>query len=45
MKKATSLASTLKERALQAGFDLVGVAPLAAALKDLEFARQWAERG
>jgi epoxyqueuosine reductase len=39
-----SLSLTVKERALAAGFDLVGIAPLAA-WHDLEFARRWAERG
>src|SRR6516162_4685153 len=40
----TSLSATPKQRALEAGFDLAGVAPLAAR-KDLEFARAWVERG
>jgi len=39
-----SLSATVKQRALEAGFDLAGVAPLAAG-KDLEFARAWVERG
>jgi epoxyqueuosine reductase len=34
----------VKERALQLGFDLAGVVSLAVS-KDLEFARQWVERG
>ena len=34
----------LKQRALEIGFDLVGVAPLAA-WKDLEFSRKWVEQG
>jgi len=36
--------SGLKQRALDIGFDLVGVAP-AAPGRDLEFAREWLERG
>ncbi len=39
-----SLSLAIKERALEAGFDLVGIAPLAA-WKDLEFSRQWVEQG
>src|SRR6516164_993875 len=39
-----SLSATVKQRALEVGFDLAGVAPLAAR-KDLEFARAWVERG
>ncbi len=34
----------IKEGALEAGFDLVGIAPLGV-WSDLEFARRWAERG
>ena len=34
----------IKQRALEIGFDLAGVAPLAA-WKDLEFCRRWVERG
>jgi epoxyqueuosine reductase len=34
----------IKQRALEIGFDLAGVAPLAA-WKDLEFSRRWVERG
>jgi epoxyqueuosine reductase len=39
-----SLKEDLKARALDVGFDLVGVAP-ATPGRDLEFAREWAERG
>jgi epoxyqueuosine reductase len=39
-----SLTASLKQRALEIGFDLVGVAPLAA-WKDLEFSRRWVEKG
>jgi epoxyqueuosine reductase len=39
-----NLSDAVKQRALEIGFDLVGVAPLAAG-KDLEFARAWVERG
>ena len=39
---ATSLA--VKERALELGFDLAGVAPLGV-WKDLEFSRRWVEKG
>jgi epoxyqueuosine reductase len=39
-----SLALKIKEEALAAGFDLVGIAP-PDALADLEFAREWSERG
>jgi epoxyqueuosine reductase len=38
------LSATVKERALEVGFDLAGVAPLSV-WKDLEFARAWVERG
>ena len=38
------LKHALKQRALDIGFDLVGIAP-AAPGRDLEFARQWLERG
>jgi len=34
---------TVKERALDLGFDLAGIAPIAV-WKDLEFSRQWAEK-
>src|SRR5437870_8083224 len=34
----------VKNRALKIGFDLVGVAPIGA-WQDLEFSRQWVERG
>jgi epoxyqueuosine reductase len=36
--------STIKRRALEVGFDLVGIAP-PQALKDLEFLPQWVKRG
>ncbi len=39
-----SLASSLKTRAIETGFDLVGIAP-PSALKDLEFCRDWLEKG
>jgi epoxyqueuosine reductase len=35
---------TIKERALELGFDLAGIAPLDV-WKDLEFSRQWVEKG
>jgi epoxyqueuosine reductase len=35
---------TVKERALDLGFDLAGIAPLGV-WKDLEFSRQWVEKG
>ena len=35
---------TIKERALELGFDLAGIAPLDV-WKDLEFSRRWAEKG
>ena len=38
------LKHALKQRALDIGFDLVGIAP-AAPGRDLEFAREWIERG
>ncbi|MGA3326274.1 MAG: tRNA epoxyqueuosine(34) reductase QueG [Terriglobia bacterium] len=38
------LASTIKQRALEVGFDLAGIAP-PSALKDLEFLSQWVEKG
>jgi epoxyqueuosine reductase len=34
----------LKQRALEIGFDLAGIAPIAA-WRDLEFSRRWVERG
>jgi epoxyqueuosine reductase len=37
-------ASTIKRRALEVGFDLVGIAP-PSALKDLEFLPRWVKRG
>lgn len=37
-------AATIKQRALDAGFDLVGIAPPSAA-KDLEFLPHWIEKG
>jgi epoxyqueuosine reductase len=39
-----SFSATVKRRALEIGFDLAGIAPLAA-WKDLEFAHGWVERG
>jgi epoxyqueuosine reductase len=39
-----SLSALLKQRALESGFDLVGIAPLAA-WRDLEFSRKWVEQG
>ena len=39
-----SLSATVKQCALDLGFDLAGVAPLSV-WKDLEFARAWVERG
>jgi len=38
------LNASIKKRALEAGFDLVGIAPIAA-WEDLKFSRQWVERG
>jgi epoxyqueuosine reductase len=40
----TGLSRGIRVHALEAGFDLAGVAPLAA-WQDLEFARTWAEKG
>src|SRR5690242_600277 len=37
-------ATALKQRALEVGFDLVGIAPLSA-WEDLGFCRQWVEQG
>ncbi len=37
-------ANTVKQRAFEVGFDLVGIAP-PSALKDLEFLPQWLQRG
>jgi epoxyqueuosine reductase len=39
-----ALAETIKRRALEIGFDLAGIAPLAV-WEDLKFSRQWVERG
>lgn len=39
-----SLSETIKQRALEIGFDLIGIAP-AEAWRDLEFSRQWVEAG
>jgi epoxyqueuosine reductase len=39
-----SLSEIVKKRALEAGFDLVGIAP-ASAWSDLEFSRRWVEAG
>jgi len=44
MMRVMELKLAVKQRALDIGFDLVGVAPLVPA-KDLVFARQWVERG
>ncbi len=41
---AVSLASTIKQRALEIGFDLAGIAPVGA-WRELEFSRQWVEQG
>ncbi|MGH9355978.1 MAG: tRNA epoxyqueuosine(34) reductase QueG [Terriglobia bacterium] len=41
---STSLSESIKQRALDAGFDLAGIAP-ADVWRDLEFARQWVEAG
>jgi epoxyqueuosine reductase len=41
---AMELKQALKQRALDIGFDLVGIAPLVPG-RDLEFSRQWVERG
>jgi epoxyqueuosine reductase len=41
---SVTIAETIKRRALEIGFDLAGIAPLAA-WEDLEFSRQWVERG
>jgi epoxyqueuosine reductase len=38
------LQAPIKQRALEIGFDLVGIAPIAA-WEDLKFSRQWVERG
>jgi epoxyqueuosine reductase len=44
MMRVMELKRALKQRALDIGFDLVGIAPLVPG-KDLVFARQWVERG
>jgi epoxyqueuosine reductase len=44
MMRGVNLAATVKQMALETGFDLVGIAP-ADVGNDLEFARQWVERG
>jgi epoxyqueuosine reductase len=44
MMRYMSLSLAVKERALVIGFDLAGIAPIAA-WRDLEFSRQWVERG
>jgi epoxyqueuosine reductase len=44
MMKAMALGLILKERALEAGFDLVGIAPLGAG-SDLGFSRRWVDQG
>lgn len=38
------LKGLIKQHSLEIGFDLVGIAPIAA-WEDLKFARQWVERG
>jgi epoxyqueuosine reductase len=38
------IAETIKQRALQIGFDLAGIAPVEV-WRDLEFSRQWVEKG
>jgi hypothetical protein len=44
MIRAMELKQALKERALDIGFDLVGIAPVVPG-RDLEFAREWLKRG
>jgi epoxyqueuosine reductase len=44
MMGAMELKQALKQRALAVGFDVVGIAP-ATPGRDLEFAREWVERG
>jgi len=44
MIRAMELKQALKERALDIGFDLVGIAPVVPG-RDLEFAREWVKRG
>ncbi len=39
-----NLAAFIKQRALEMGFDLAGIAPVGA-WRDLEFSRQWVEQG
>ncbi len=39
-----NLAAIIKQRALEIGFDLAGIAPVGA-WRDLEFARRWVEQG
>ncbi len=41
---AVDLPATIKQRALEIGFDLAGIAPLGA-WRDWEFARRWVEQG
>ncbi len=41
---SVTIAETIKRQALEIGFDLAGIAPLAA-WEDLEFSRRWVERG
>jgi epoxyqueuosine reductase len=43
MIRAVELKQALKERALDIGFDLVGIAPVVPG-RDLEFAREWVKR-
>ncbi len=42
--RIVSLPDAIKRSALEAGFDVAGVAPISA-WRDLEFAREWAEKG
>jgi len=44
MMGGMNLAATVRQEALEAGFDLVGIAPVDVG-NDLEFAYQWVERG
>lgn len=43
-KRWIMLQAPIKQRALEIGFDLVGIAPIAA-WEDLKFSHQWVERG
>jgi epoxyqueuosine reductase len=44
MMSGVNLAAAVKQKALEIGFDLVGIAPLGV-WEDLKFSRQWVERG